>query len=82
MKGLNDTASAVRRHAERLIELTEWEKKKSRPEESLEPSGPRKATVEAMREVRCLRYEIKSPYLWFKLTEYPTVFPFLNLNFA
>ncbi|KAM7533362.1 hypothetical protein Aperf_G00000120428 [Anoplocephala perfoliata] len=52
MKGLNDTASAVRRHAERLIELTELEKKKGRPEEPLEPSGPRKATVEAMREVR------------------------------
>nr|CDS22504.1 talin 2 [Echinococcus granulosus] len=51
MRGLNATASAVRRHAERLIELTELEKAKNRPDEPLEPSGPRKATVEAMREV-------------------------------
>ncbi|KAL5963120.1 Talin-1, partial [Taenia solium] len=51
MRGLNAAASAVRRHAERLIELTELEKGKNEPNEPLEPSGPRKATVEAMREV-------------------------------
>ena len=51
MHGLNGAASAVRRHAERLIELTELERKKNSQDEPLEPSGPRKATVEAMREV-------------------------------
>ncbi|KAL5112171.1 Talin-2 [Taenia crassiceps] len=51
MRGLNAAASAVRRHAERLIQLTELEKSKNEPNEPLEPSGPRKATVEAMREV-------------------------------
>ncbi|VDN96364.1 unnamed protein product [Rodentolepis nana] len=51
MSGLNATAAAVRRHAERLIELTEFEKNKYIQEEPSEPSGPRKATVEAMREV-------------------------------
>uniref|UniRef100_A0A5K3EGD4 FERM domain-containing protein n=1 Tax=Mesocestoides corti TaxID=53468 RepID=A0A5K3EGD4_MESCO len=51
MRGLNAAASAVRRHADRLVELTEIEKRKNRPGEQSEPSGPRKATVEAMREV-------------------------------
>ena len=51
MHGLNAAASAVRRSAERLIELTELEKRKNSPVEPIEPCGPRKATVEAMREV-------------------------------
>lgn len=55
MRGLNATAAAVRRHAERLIELTELEKNKYIQEELSEPSGPSKTTVKSMREVYFLQ---------------------------
>ncbi|VDL47892.1 unnamed protein product [Hymenolepis diminuta] len=51
MRGLNATAAAVRRYAERLIELTELEKNKYIQEEPSKPSGPGKGTVKSMREI-------------------------------
>lgn len=64
MRGLNNAASAVRRYAERLVELTAKQRTEHQQRmrhkvtavneeepEPTEPSGPRKGTVEAMREV-------------------------------
>ncbi len=59
MRGLNSAASAVRRYAEKLVELTEKQRELAKQksadgeeDDGAEPSGPRKGTVEAMREVR------------------------------